>query len=105
MTNQEREQRVEHNLIFILAEMEVQIGLANNYPEGGLSFAEEMAQMSEYIHTAGEYGLAYESIIANLETVPFKLSGVAAVRLLEAGLILGFKTERDEDKAFDFRAR
>ncbi|EGH45014.1 hypothetical protein ALO42_102596 [Pseudomonas syringae pv. atrofaciens] len=38
-----------------------------------------------------------------LETLPFKLSGVASVKLLEVGLIFGFKTEAEEDMKFDRR--
>lgn len=52
---------------------------------------------------AGEFGLAYETMISLLESFPFMLTGSAAVRLLEVGLIFGFKTDSDDDKAFDRR--
>ena len=65
-----------------------------------MTFEEEMAQIGEYIHDAGEYGLAYEVIVVNAEEVPFVLSSKAAVKLLEVGLVMGFKTERPTDAAF-----
>ncbi|RMV01494.1 hypothetical protein ALP19_102237 [Pseudomonas syringae pv. tomato] len=38
-----------------------------------------------------------------LERLPFKLSGRASVKLLEVGLIFGFKTEMEADMKFDRR--
>jgi hypothetical protein len=47
-------------------------------------------------------GLAYESLISMLE-FHFQRSGCTAVKLLEVGLLLRFKTERPEDAQFDGR--
>lgn len=94
---------IEEKLLALLNEMETQDNLLSYYPDDRLSFAEEMAQIKEFIDVAGEYGLAYESIVANLEQVPFILSGKAAVNLLELGLLMKFKTDREEDAIFDFR--
>lgn len=61
-----------------------------------------MKQIREFVEV-GEYGIAYESMVAHLEALPFVLSGKAAVSLLELGLLFGFKTEREEDREFDRR--
>jgi hypothetical protein len=42
-------------------------------------------------------------MVANLEKFPFTLSGPAAVKLLEVGLKMRYKTDRTEDEAFDMR--
>lgn len=42
---------------------------------------------------------------SKLETLPFRLSGAAAVKLLEVGLLFGFKTERHQDARFDVRSK
>lgn len=68
-----------------------------------MSFDEEMEQIREYIEDAGEYAIAYESLVANLEQVPFVISGKAAIGLLEVGLVMGYKTEVDHDAMFDRR--
>jgi hypothetical protein len=62
-----------------------------------------LAQIHELIADAGEYGLAYEYIVGALESIPFNVSGAAAVKLLEVGLLVGFKSEQDRDKRFDRR--
>lgn len=94
---------IEKNLIFILNELKAQPEVALYYPNNSLSFSDDMVQISEYIELAGEYGLAYECIVGDLELFPFKLSGLAAVKLLEVGLLMGFKTGSDRDNLFDFR--
>lgn len=77
--------------------------VAESYPDDGFSFDDEFKQIAEFLGPAIEYGAAYECIIANLEAAPFKLSAKAAIALLEAGLLLRYKTDREEDAAFDFR--
>jgi hypothetical protein len=52
-----------------------------------------------------EYGLAYEVLVWMLQSQPFRISGFAAVKLLEVALLLGYKTTRDEDAMFDIRRR
>jgi hypothetical protein len=94
---------IETCLAFILCQMEQQHQLASTYPEEMMSFTDQMAQIREYIEVAGEYGLAYELMVINLENHPFQLTGSAAVKLLELALIMKFKTDRSEDKIFDLR--
>lgn len=94
---------IENNLLFVLEELEKQTEVAKSYPQTVLSYKDQMAQIREFIDIAGEYGLAYESIVGALELFPFKVTGAAAVKLLEIALLMGFKTEREEDKLFDRR--
>lgn len=95
---------IEGNLNFILGEMKAQPGIAQHYPPGGLTYDEHLAQIHEFIADAGEYSLAYEYIVGALESIPFRLTGTAAVKLLEIGLLVGFKSEREIDKRFDRRS-
>ncbi|MBB3059991.1 hypothetical protein [Microbulbifer rhizosphaerae] len=94
---------VEKKLLGILEEMEAQKSLSTSYPEDGLSFEEEVQQIREYIEDAGEYSIAYEVIVANLEQIPFLLTGSSAVALLEVGLVMKYKTDREEDLFLDSR--
>ncbi len=94
---------VETRLRSILNEMNSQSTLESYYSSDSLSFEEEMEQIREYIVEAGEYGLAYESIVINLEEVPFTLSSSNAVKLLEVGLLMKFKTDRDEDGFLNYQ--
>jgi hypothetical protein len=94
---------VEPRLLEVLGEVEAQTKVASSYAESFLPFVEEMRQIREYIEVAGEYGLAYETLVAAIEIHPFVLSGKAAISLLEVGLIFGFKTDREEDSFFDMR--
>jgi hypothetical protein len=96
---------IEDKLLAIVEELEKQPEVASFYPEGTLPYPSEMARLREYISYAGEYGLAYELIVSCLETMPFKLSGASAVKLLEVGLLMGFKTEQEKDKLFDRRRK
>ena len=63
-----------------------------------------MKDSDEYINYANEYGIAYEIMIGILESEPVKVSGLAAVKMLEVTLLLGYKTEKEEDRIFDLRA-
>lgn len=92
---------VKENLLFILSEMKQQADLAEYYGGDQMSFEDEMKQVDEFICDVGEYGIAYESIVVAAEEVPFVLSSKAAVKLLEVGLIMRFKTDRPIDKAFN----
>lgn len=91
---------VERNLRMILSEVAAQVEVAASYPKDTLPFADEMNQIGEFIE-AGEAGLAYECLVASLEKLPFALTGSAAVRLLEVGLLMGFKTQRSQDQVFN----
>lgn len=94
---------IETNLCVVLNEMEAQPEVGQYFPPNTLSYGDLMAQIREFIDQAGEYGLAYEYINGALETIPFKLSGKAAVKLLEIGLLMGFKSGLERDKRFDRR--
>ena len=94
---------IEANLLAVLAELRQQSDVGNAFPPELLSFAEQVEQLREWIEDAGEYGIAYESLVATLEGFPFQLSGRAAVKLLEAGLLMRFKTGRPQDAQFDRR--
>ena len=68
-----------------------------------MGLEDNINQIYEYIDIAGEYSLAYEKINGLLDNNSFKLSGLNCVRLFEAGLLLGFKTDADKDRIFDHR--
>jgi hypothetical protein len=90
-------------LAAVLAEVQVQTHVAKHFPPEMQGFSEQVEQIREWIEDAGEYGIAYESLVSMLEAFPFELSGQAAIKLLEVGLLLRFKTERVEDAQFDSR--
>lgn len=94
---------VARNLGSVLDEMESQTEVGKLYPPELMSFDEQMEQLRQYIEYAGEYAVAYESIVATLEEIPFVLSGPAAIKLLEVGLLMRYKTGRPEDSEFDNR--
>jgi hypothetical protein len=89
---------VEANLSFVMREMSAQPEAAD--PKDTVAFEERMSDVREWIEDHGEYGLAYEAMVGELEAGEFRLSGRAAVKLLEVGLLFGFKTTRPQDKRF-----
>lgn len=93
---------IESRLIQILEELERQTNVSATYPSGMLPFDQEMKQVREFIQV-GEQGAAYELLVATIQAHPFVLSGRAAISLLEAGLLMGYKTERHSDEVFDKR--
>jgi len=103
MMNALQDNEVRSRLLSILIELERQREVASSYSPGSLPYVDEMRQLREYIELAGEYAIAYESIVATVETHPFRLSGTAAVKLLEVALSMGYKTDRPEDASFDIR--
>jgi len=94
---------IEKNLMQVLEDLKSQSSLADRFPGAGMSYEDQMSQISEWIQDAGEFGLAYETMVSLLESFPVMLTGSAAVRLLEVGLIFGFKSDSDNDKPFDRR--
>ena len=98
------EEIIKERLRAVLDEMKDQVQLSNHFGGESLSFDEEMEQIREFIEDAGEFGIAYEVLVANLAKVPFVISGKAAVYLLEAGLLLGYKTDDANDRIYDRRA-
>ncbi len=94
------DQIVKNNLTSVLSELRAQRDLATHFGGDQLTFDELMAQIEEYLEVANEYALAYETIVATAESFPFSLSSRAAVKLLEVGLLMGFKTDRPQDAVF-----
>lgn len=94
---------IEAALSQIIGEIAVQTDVGSRFPVGMQKFPHQVDQIKEFIDYAGEYALAYEYIICLLEQFPFVLTGQTAVKLLEVGLILQFKTECEEDAEFDSR--
>jgi hypothetical protein len=94
---------IEANLTAALAEIRGQPNISKDIPLDRSSFADEIEQILGWIEDHGEYGIAYEALIALLEAFPFQLSGRAAVKLLEVGLLFRFKTEQPKDALFDSR--
>ena len=95
---------IESNLLIVLNEIASQSDVGDLIPAEYLKFDAQIDQIREYIGYAGEYGLAYECMVVLLEEYPFLISGSAAIRLLEVGLIMGFKTDRVDDAGFDKRS-
>lgn len=94
---------IESNLQFVFDELLAQPEVAVHIPPNMLSYDEELEQVREWLVDVGEVGIAYESIVAMLERLPIHLSGLASVKLLEAALLMGFKTDRPQDARFDKR--
>jgi len=101
--NNQHYQDVEKRLRLVLRELEHQPSVGSSYSADELPFDEEMQQLSEYIETAAEYEVAYETIVMTISKHPYVLSGTGAIALLETGLILGYKTSQKEDSIFDRR--
>ncbi|MEP9528648.1 hypothetical protein [Xanthomonas euvesicatoria] len=95
---------LKENLSIIILELAKQAEVGKSFSEKEMAYADQIAQMVEWVENAGEYGLAYENIVCLLESYSFILSGSAAVKLLEVGVIFGFKTELDKDERFDRRS-
>lgn len=91
------------NLLLILEEIRSQPEVGKAMPAELLSYEGQVERCRKWIEDAGEYGIAYEALVSMLEEFPFKLSGSAAIRLLEVGLLMKFKTEQPEDTQFDSR--
>lgn len=89
----------------ILGELREQSNLATQHWDSREDFETEMNQIREYIEEAGEFGIAYDVIIANLAQVPFNLSSKSVLGLVEVALVMGYKTEDDCDIVFDRRNR
>lgn len=94
---------VKGNLLCIWGEISVQHKVAEEFPAEQMSYRDQIDQIYEFIDLAGEYGVAYEAMISLLQDFSFVISGKAAVKLLEVGLLLKYKTEQDSDFIFDSR--
>jgi len=94
---------IKSNLQSILKEIGKQSSVGEVFPPEQQSFSEQIEQIREWIEDAGEFGIAYEVIVALLEAFPFQVSGEAAVQLLEVGLLMRFKTDDPKDARFDSR--
>jgi hypothetical protein len=67
-------------------------------------FVAQMNLIKEFIDN-NEFELAYEELVLWLEDGQFLVSGRTAVRLLEMGLLLGFKSGKECDSRYDRRSR
>ena len=94
---------ISSNLLCVLDEIRTQPELAKTFPPDQLSYEESVEQMRAFIEDAGEFGIAYETMVMILADYPFRLSSPTAIRLLEVGLLMKFKTELPEDAVFDSR--
>ncbi|WP_374339249.1 hypothetical protein [Methyloversatilis sp.] len=94
---------IQTNLLIILAEIRIQRDIGKPFLPDLQGFTEQVAQVREWLEDTNEYGIAYETVVSMLEEFPFRLSGSTAVKLLEVGLLLQFKTERPSDAQFDSR--
>ncbi len=90
------------NLMLVASEMD-QPSVAAQIPPSMATLRDQLQQIDEFLGEANEFALAYESIVSLLELFPFAMSGPASVRLLEAGLLLRYKTDRPADARFDVR--
>lgn len=94
---------IKANLLAVLVEVRNQPEIGEGFPSELQSYVEMTEQIREYIEDAGELGIAYESLVCTLQGFPFQLSGSAAIKLLEVGLLMKFKTDLFEDAQFDSR--
>ena len=94
---------IETNLLIVLAEVSEQPKVGKEFPSELQTFEKQVEQIRKWIEDVGEYGIAYESLISTLEAYPFQLSSRAAIKLLEVGLLMRFKTEQLADAKFDSR--
>ena len=94
--------KIEENLGRVLEELRTKKIISK---PGFLSYEDSLKQLDEWINFVNEYEIAYESIVCLLETETVEISGNAAIRLLEVALLLGYKTDKSEDKAYDLRPR
>ena len=65
---------IQIRLLYIVKELEQQTEVAATYSTTSLPFAAEMSQIREFATLAGEYGLAYESLVEAIQSHPFVLS-------------------------------
>jgi hypothetical protein len=99
----DRSKIVESNLVDIIDALAAQEDVGRQFPPELLQLEPWLEQLREWVCDVNECGIAYESIVATLELYPFSLRGPTAVKLLEVGLLMGFKTDREEDKCFVIR--
>ncbi len=84
---------LEAYLTCLTQELETHTHEPNYLDEDTKNFQESMEDLKEYIDV-GEYGIAYELIVALLEHAPFQVSPKFALTLLKVGLLLeGKRTE------------
>lgn len=96
--------KIYENLRMVLSEMKMQPEIKLFDQVEWASYDETCKQIQEFIDV-GECGLAYEYIVGHLEMFPYQLTGSCAIKLLEVGLLMGFKTEQEQDLIYDRRAK
>ena len=94
--HQKRLALLEAHLIGLAKELGTHIHEPNYLDESTKTFQESMEDVNEYIDV-GEYGIAYELIVALLEQAPFLVSANFALKLLKVGLLLEGKRGHGDD--------
>jgi hypothetical protein len=92
---------IESCLLDIFAEIKDQEDVGRLFTPNQMSFSKEKELIFEFIDLAGEFGLAYEYMGGMLELYPFKMSGPAVVKLLDVGLLWGYKSNLPKDDLFN----
>lgn len=92
----------EKRILLIIQELENQKRIESEDSLKYLSHRDSIYQIKEFVEV-GEYGVAYISLVLYLESYNFKISSIAAVKFLELGLLMGFKTDREEDKIYNIK--
>jgi hypothetical protein len=91
---------LEKRILLILQELEDQKRIEEDDSKECLSHKDSIYQIKEFVE-AGEYGIAYMSLVFYFEDYNFNISSFASVKLLELGLLMGFKTDREEDQIYN----
>jgi hypothetical protein len=93
--------QIEKKLDLILAEIVAQRDLALRFFSSANQFDWEMGLCSDFTHDS-EVELAYTQIVELLGWIPFTITHLSAMALIELALINGLKTSDEEDRAFNF---
>lgn len=93
---------LEKRILLIIQELEFQERIEDDASKDFLTHKESLYQIKEFLEV-GEYGLAYMSLVFYLEYYNFSISSFASVKLLELGLLMGFKSDREEDEIYDIK--
>ena len=95
-----RQELIRANLVSIFDGLSEQTAAAREFWGSEAESVQALAELRELIFDADEFGLAYEEIVCVCEIGTFVLKGSDAVKLLEIGLLLGYKTARASDEMF-----
>ncbi len=93
--------QIEKKLDLTLAEIVAQRDLALRFFSSANQFDWEMGLCGDFTHDS-EVELAYTQIVELLDWIPFTITHLSAMALIELALICGLKTTAVEDRAFNF---